>query len=184
MGQLSREKLYEIEKLNNFKELVDRSAKLYPNKVAFIYKLNPKDTTYITHTYAQFKSDIESLGSSLLARGLAGKRTVIIAPNRYEWCVSYFAVTTAGMIVVPLDKSLPDNEIENSVIRSEAEAVIYDQKYDSVFSKLKEEKSSKLKQYICMDDLDGKEESSYSYLIQEGKKLLEEGNTRLFRCSN
>ncbi len=34
-----------------------------------------------------------------------------------------------GMIVVPLDKALPENEIESSIIRSEATCVIFDKKY-------------------------------------------------------
>ena len=41
------------------------------------------------------------------------------------------------MTVVPLDKALPDNEIESSVIRSEVDAVIFDKKYLSVFENLK-----------------------------------------------
>ena len=45
-----------------------------------------------------------------------------------------------GIIVVPLDKALPDNEIESSVIRSEVEAVIFDKKYLDVMKKLKNEK--------------------------------------------
>lgn len=66
MQELSRSKLYEIEKVANFRELIDRSCNLYPNKVAFIYKENPKDSVSITHTYTEFKSDITALGTSLL----------------------------------------------------------------------------------------------------------------------
>lgn len=179
MKELSREKLYEIEKVANFRELLNRSAKLYSNKVAFTYKLNPKSTNYITHTYSELKSDVENLGTSLLNKDLARKRIAIIAPNRYEWCVSYFAVTTSGMIVVPLDKALPDNEIESSIIRSEAEAVIFDKKYIDVFDKIKKENSSNLKQYICMDF--DKEENgilSYKKLLEEGKSLIANGYTK------
>lgn len=95
MQELSRSKLYEIERVSNFRELISRSAKLYPNKVAFIYKKSPKDTTYITHTYTELKQDIENLGTALIDLGLAGKRVAIIAPNRYEWCMSYLSVTTS-----------------------------------------------------------------------------------------
>ncbi|MBO5479320.1 MAG: AMP-binding protein [Clostridia bacterium] len=95
MQELSRSKLYEVEKVANFKELINRSAKLYPDKVAFIYKKNPKDTDYITHTYANLKEDIQNLGTGLIDLGLTKKRIAIIAPNRYEWCTSYLAVTTS-----------------------------------------------------------------------------------------
>ena len=42
MGKLSREKLYEVEKVSNFRELIERSCRLYSDKVAFTYKLDPK----------------------------------------------------------------------------------------------------------------------------------------------
>lgn len=95
MQELSRNKLYEIEKVANFRELLERSARLYPDKTAFIYKKEPKDTTYISHTYSKLKEDVQNLGTSLINLGLSGKRIAIIAPNRYEWCVSYLAVTTS-----------------------------------------------------------------------------------------
>lgn len=179
MGQLSREKLYEIEKVANFRELLNRSEKLYSNKVAFTYKLTPKSTTYITHTYSELKSDVENLGTSLLNKNLSGKRVAIIAPNRYEWCVSYFAITTSGMIVVPLDKALPNNEIESSIIRSEVEAVIFDKKYLDIFNKIKSDNSSKLKQYICMD-FDKEENGIFSYkeLLKNGKTSLANGDKK------
>lgn len=95
MKELSKSKLYEIEKVSNFKELIDRSCKLYPNKIAFTYKTNPKSTEYITHTYSELKNDIRNLGVALINLGLSGKRVAIIAPNRYEWCVSYLSITTS-----------------------------------------------------------------------------------------
>ncbi len=60
MEKLSRSKLYEVEAVSNFKELIERSWKLYPDKTAFIYKKHPKDTTYIRHTYTNLKEDIRS----------------------------------------------------------------------------------------------------------------------------
>lgn len=95
MSELSKNKLYEIEKVRNFRELLNRSANLYSNKIAFKYKLNPKSNEYITHTYAEFKNDVKNLGTSLIDLGLSGKRIAIIAPNRYEWCVSYLSITTS-----------------------------------------------------------------------------------------
>lgn len=179
MQKLSRSKLYEVEKISNYKELIDRSAKLYPNKTAFIYKRNPKDSNYISHTYTDLKNDIKSLGTSLIDLGLTGKRVAIIAPNRYEWCVSYLSVTTSGMIVVPLDKALPNNEIVSSIIRSEVEAVIFDKKYLEIFEELKNNNSSNLKYFICMDfENDENSVLSYKNLINKGNELIKNNDTR------
>ena len=178
MQNISREKLYEAEKVKNFKELINRSVRLYPNHIAFQYKLNPKDKEVIKVTYSSFKNDIDCLGTSLLDLGLANKRIIVIGPNRYEWCVSYLAITTGNMVVVPLDKSLPEQELIDSVIRSEADAVIFDIKYINIFEKIKNNADSKLKTYICMDKVENNSILVYDDLIKKGNRLISAGNTK------
>ena len=79
-------------------------------------------------------------------------------------------IGTAGLTVVPLDKSLPDNEIESLIIRSKVDTVIFDNKYSEVFKKINQEKKSSLKYYICMDDTDGF--IKYSEILSKGRELL------------
>lgn len=177
MRNRSREKLYNPERVNNFKELINRSVKLYPNHIAFKYKLNSKDTNVINVTYSKFKKDIDRLGTALFDLGLRDKRIIVIAPNRYEWCVSYLAITTGNMVVVPLDKSLPETELIDSVIRSEANAVIFDQKYIDTFNKIREENNSNLETYICMDlEENSNDILSYKKLLSRGKELIANGD--------
>lgn len=150
-------KLYEGHRLNNFRELVSLFKNVYRNKIAFEYKKTPNSNNYIRISYYQFAQDIEALGTSLLKMGC--KRVAIISDNRYEWCVSYLAVTTAGLIVVPLDKSLPDNEIKSLINRSKADTIIYEKKFDEV--------AHNCKNMICMDD-------GYTKLLDDGKNLNHE----------
>lgn len=166
----SKRKLYEGEVLKDYRELVNRYKNRYANNVAFEYRHDVHDEKTIKVTYAEFANDIEALGSSLLTLNMENKRVAIIAPNRYEWCVSYLAVGTAGLTVVPLDKSLPDNEIESLIIRSKVDTVIFDNKYSEVFKKINQEKKSSLKYYICMDDTDGF--IKYSEILSKGRELL------------
>ena len=166
----SKRKLYEGEVLKDYRELVNRYKSRYANNVAFEYRHDVHDEKTIKVTYAEFANDIEALGSSLLTLNMENKRVAIIAPNRYEWCVSYLAVETAGLTVVPLDKSLPDNEIESLIIRSKVDTVIFDNKYSEVFKKINQEKKSSLKYYICMDDTDGF--IKYSEILSKGRELL------------
>ena len=174
--------LYQPEEVLDFRHLLERTVKLYGNKVAFIYKKNPeaKNPVYIQKTYCDFQSDINGLGTKLLDLGLENKRVAIIAPNRYEWCVSYLAITTANIVVVPLDKSLPENEIESLILRSEVEAIIFDSKYLDILEKIREKNISNLKHYICMDFSTSTENIlSYFQLVQEGKNLISSGDKRL-----
>ncbi|MGI6669843.1 MAG: AMP-binding protein [Acetivibrionales bacterium] len=73
----------------------------------------------------EFKNDVDALGTALINIGLKGGRVAIIGENRYEWAVSYMAVVNGTGIVVPLDKELPENEIESLLTRAKADAVIF-----------------------------------------------------------
>ena len=179
-----KRKLYDSTRINDFRELVNRYSNLYSEQIAFEFKKDPKSTEHIKITYSQFAKDIKALSTALIDLGLSKKRIAIIAPNRYEWCVSYLAITTGNMVVVPLDKALPDNEIESLIIRSKAEAVIFDNKYSEVFEKISKENNSKLSFYINMDGSNAdkaNDESNvlyYSSLIEKGSSLFEQGDTR------
>ena len=168
--------LYESERLYNFKELINYSAKLYSNKTAFKYKDANKENI-IEKSYSQFKNDIDCLGTSLINLGLQNKKIILISPNRYEWCVSYLAITTGNMVVIPLDRSLPQKELIDSVIRSEAEVVIFDSKYLETFLNIKNNNVSSLKTYICMDEINVNDFYTIPKLLETGKKLLSDGNT-------
>jgi len=106
---------------------------------------------------------------------LRHERVAIIAPNRYEWCTSYLGITTSDMVVVPLDKSLPDNEIEDLIKRSQVSAVIFDKKYIDIFRKIAKNNPYHLKHFICMDKAD--DFISYTSLIEKGRSLLTNGDT-------
>ena len=151
----SKRKLYEGEVLKDYRELVNRYKSRYANNVAFEYRHDVHDEKTIKVTYAEFANDIEALGSSLLTLNMENKRVAIIAPNRYEWCVSYLAVGTAGLSLI---------------IRSKVDTVIFDNKYSEVFKKINQEKKSSLKYYICMDDTDGF--IKYSEILSKGRELL------------
>ncbi len=176
-----KDKLYKGETLRDFRELVARYENRFSSKSAFVYKKDPKATEHISILYSQFVQDIKSLATSLLDMGLENKKVALIAPNRYEWCVSYLAVTTANITIIPLDKSLPNNEIKSLIIRSKADAVIFDHKYLPIFEEINAENSSSLTQYICMDDISSTNISSnhfltYSSLVEKGRKLYLSGN--------
>lgn len=171
-----KRKLYDAEEIHNFKELVERYETIYSNKLAFTYKLEPKSKEYVKKTYSNFANDIKNLGSSLISLGLSNKRVAIISPNRYEWCVSYLAITTSNIVVVPLDKSLPNNELENLIIRSKVNAVIFDKEFSDTFIRIKKEGKSNLNYYICMDNTPNSAFLLFSDLLKLGEQKLLNGD--------
>lgn len=171
----SKNNLYEAQKFENVREIIKNAVDKYPDNNAFIIKeINGKEVNYVDITYKKFQSEINGLGTSLIKRGLKNKRIAIISPNRYEWAVAYLATINGTGIVVPLDKGLPEEEIESLVQRSYSDAIIFDKKYANIMKKIKSNKSSKVEHFICMDKIEG-----FDYireLIQEGNNLIKEGN--------
>ena len=180
MGDNENRKVYEPRVIKNYREMIEYSTKNYSDKIAYKYKKNGdlKSVEYVEKTYEQVGKDIKAFSTELLNKGLENKRIVLIGNNRYEWCISYLAVTSGNMIVVPLDKALPDNEIENLVTRSEAEVAIFDKKYLDVMKKLKNEKEVNLQMLICMDNIKDNEVDKFTDLLEEGEELIKNGDDR------
>lgn len=173
-----RKPIYQFTEFTDLKDMLKKSGEKYGNRPAYIFKTNePGKFREITHK--EFRDEINSLGTKLIDLGLKDKRIAVISENRYEWAVDYLAIATGTGIVVPLDKSLPDNEIESLIVRSEVEAIFYSNKYDSIMNKIKEEGNTQLKYFISMD-LEKEENGikSQKELTEEGKKLLEDGNRK------
>ena len=178
-GTKSR-RVYEMYEVKNFKELLKMVDGKYANNIAYKYKKDPaqKNPEYIEKTYHQYVEDVKALATGMLELGYKEKKIVVIGNNRYEWCTTYMAVASGGMVIVPLDKALPDNEIENLVTRSDAEIVVFDKKYNDVMLKLKKDKNCKVNTLFCMDDEEIEGIEKYSELLKTGHSLLENGSTK------
>lgn len=180
MGDNENRKVYQAREVKNYRELVDYSCTQYAQNIAYKYKKDytAKEVEYIEKTYEQFGKDIKAFSTGLLNLDLMGKRVVVIGNNRYEWCVSYLAITCGNMVVVPIDKALPDNEIEILIRRSEAEAIIFDKKYIEVAKKSQQDNSTNIKILICMDDIKEKEVKTFNNVVEEGTKQILAGDKK------
>ncbi|HEY5583342.1 MAG TPA: AMP-binding protein [Ruminiclostridium sp.] len=167
--------LYEVRKISNLKDMIEQSAKLYAQKPAFLVreKGNPD---YIPVSYKKYKEDIDAIGTALVSLGLKDKKIALIGENRYEWATSYLGVCNGTGIVVPLDKELPQNEIENCLQRCHADAIIF----SGLVSKNIENAAKNIstcKYLINMDlDEDMSGQVSYSKLLKKGYDLIAQGN--------
>ena len=171
-----RKPIYNVTKFDNLKEMLKKSGETYGKNVAYILKTN-KSNEFKEITHQEFREDINSLGTALVNMGLKNKRIAVISDNRYEWCVDYLAIVTGTGVVVPLDKALPQNEIENLIIRSEVEAIFYSNKYDDIMNEIKNKNNTNVKYFISMD-LEKEENGIYSQkeLTKKGKELIAKGD--------
>ena len=169
------ERLFKATKFNNLKEMIVNTKEKYGDKTAFKFK-SETDGTISTMTYDDYIEEVDSLGTALISIGLKDKRIGVISENRYEWEEAYLSIVCGTGVVVPLDKSLPENEIINLIERSEIEAIFYSSKYSEIMKRIKEEKVGNLQYFISMD-LEEKTDGFYSQkeLVRIGKDLLNNG---------
>ena len=170
-----KNQLRELPKFDNIKEIIYNSVKLYAENIAFTIKKKVENKTeYINITYEKLLQDINSLGTMLHKKELKRKRVAIIGKNRYEWSISHLACLMGGIVSVPLDKDLQLDELEESLIRSKADAIIFDEKIEEKINIIKANKKTNIKEYICMSEL--KEYENVPNLLKLGKKIIEDGN--------
>ena len=172
-----RTKNYEGTSFNTVKEIFINSSKEYADRTFLLEKFNPKgDWTEIT--YNQFKNEVIGLGTALTRKlNLKDTRIVIIGENTHHWYVSYMTMLCGAGIAVPVDKELPENEIENVIKRAKASAVIFSTKKADVIKKVSENLPD-VKYFIQMNsdqEIDGRF-VGLDYLIEEGKALVNGGD--------
>ncbi|MBR3133199.1 MAG: AMP-binding protein [Clostridia bacterium] len=165
-------KVFEGTKFDNIKDVINNAIEKYPDNNAFIIKDKNKEYEYIT--YKRFGEEINALGTAFISKGLKDKRIAIIGKNRYEWMLAHLAVINGTGISVPLDKGLPENEIEYSLEKSKADAIVFEKEFSDIIKKIKNNGKTNIKEYFCMDEDEGF--TSLKDLIKDGKKLLGEGN--------
>ena len=173
-----REPIYKVEKYTDIKDMLNRSGEKYGDRPAYLFRTDkPGKLREITHR--EFREQVTKLGTKLIDMGLKDKRIAVIGENCYKWAVSYLAVVTGTGIVVPLDKALPENEIESLILRSEVEAIFYTNKYTEIMNKIKEKHNTKIQYFISMNS-EKNENDIYSFkqLIEEGEELVKNGDRR------
>ena len=176
----NKNKFYEETHYTDVKEIFKRSIELYKDNVYILERPNhDHKADFEEFTYERFGNDVINLGTGLMKYlSLTNEKIIIIGENTYYWYVSYFSVLCGVGTAVPIDKELPNNEIENVIKRSNASAVIYSKKKKDAIDKIKDNLPM-VKYFIEMnsnDKVQGRD-VGIEHVIEEGKKLTDAGNT-------
>ena len=174
---MKNEKLYNVQRFENIRDIVSNTVKLYPNNIAFKIKhKDGKNVSYTDITYAEFQKDINEFGTGLAKLGYKDKRIAVIGKNSYEWALTYYAVINGLGIIVPLDKGLPEAEIELSLKRCRAEVIVFEEKYKEQIQNIMNKKTTNLKEAICMESTDNNEFKTIEEIKKIGKEELAKEN--------
>ena len=87
-------------------------------------------------SYKEVGKRTETIQELLLNAGVgAGDKVVILSSSMPNWGVSYFAITSAGMVAVPILPDFTSNELDLIIEHSEAKAILVSDKLYTKLSK-------------------------------------------------
>lgn len=116
---------------NTLHELVSHSVANFSERIAFAM-IGGEEVSY-----KEVGKRIETLQELLLNAGVGtGDRVVILSSSMPNWGVSYFAITTAGMVAVPILPDFTSDELDLIIAHSEAKAILVS---DKLYTKLSKE---------------------------------------------
>lgn len=159
------------------KEIFLKSTEKFADRPFMLEKFNPKEP-FTEIKYSEFKNDVISLGTALTKKyNLKDERIVVIGENTYHWYVTYMATICGAGIIVPVDKELPANELENVIKRARASVVVYSTKKKEIIKKV-ENNLPFVKYFMQMNSdekLNGRN-IGLDTVIGEGRKIVEKGD--------
>lgn len=122
--------------LNTLYELFHNSIEKFSQKTAFSM-FGGEDVSF-----EEVGKRVKEVQDLLVSAGLkAGDKVVILSSSMPNWGVCYFAVVTAGMIVVPILNDFTGDDLDVLIKHSEAKALLVS---DKLFTKLSKETAAQL----------------------------------------
>ena len=118
--------LHAKKEFENIRSMVEEIGELYCGKVAFRYRNNPHDKEPVLVNYETLREHIRSIGTEIVAQGLAGKKFVVIGKHSYPWIQSYYAVLSTGSVLIPLDRDWAKEDLLETVKTAEADIILCD----------------------------------------------------------
>ncbi len=92
---------------------------------AIRYKVSKNEVE--SKTYTQLRQDSESFSKALEALGEKGNHIAIIGATSYTWLTAYFGIVNSASVAVPLDVSLPAQEVCELIDRADVTVLVLDE---------------------------------------------------------
>ncbi len=146
------------------REILYKSAEKFGDRCAFTFLDGEGKKSEIS--FRQLKSDVISLALALVREKGNPEKAAIISYNCYEWCVSYLACLSAGIVAVPVDRELSAPDINDILSFAGVETVLCDGRTMQKLSGTAE------RDFISFDD-----EKGLCSLLKKGDALIKEGFT-------
>lgn len=156
-------------------ELIHSSCRSTPNNIALREK---KHKRWLGISYADLWRDSDFVFAGLQTIGRQpGDHAALLAPSSIRWVTAYIGLLKAGLVAIPIDKELKQNELRHVLLDSEVKIVFTTKDYIEVLLELRTSLPN-LEQVVVMDnDPDGFSAYSAAFntigdLISEWHKLV------------
>ncbi len=121
---------------NTIYEIFKHSVENFAERIAFSM-IGGEDVSY-----KEVGERVDKVQELLLNAGVgAGDKVAILSSSMPNWGVSYFAVTTAGMVAVPILPDFTGDELDLIITHAEAKAILVS---DKLYTKLSKETIEKM----------------------------------------
>ena len=118
--------IHEKKVYSNIREVIEDIGSLYADRVAFSYRIKPRDKEIIKKTYPELCNDVRALATEFIARGVPGKHVALVGKLSYHWILVYYATLASGGVLVPLDKEWLGKDLADTGAKAEVSFVFCD----------------------------------------------------------
>lgn len=152
-------------------EIVEQASEEFGYGDAIRYKVSKNEIE--SKTYAQLKQDSDRFSCILETLGEQGSHVAITGMTSYPWLVAYLGTVNGAGVAVPLDVSLPTEEMCELIDRADATVFVLDEIRSDVAAIVKE-RCPKLRHLILMQKEASDENAlSFGQLMRETQGVCE-----------
>ena len=149
------------------REIVIQAAEEFGDGDAVRYKAGKKEI--VSKSYTELKRDSERFSCVLDKLGQQGCHVALTGATSYTWLVAYLGIVNSASVAVPLDVSLPAEEMCELIDRADATVFVVDEIRKDVAAIVKD-RCPKLKYLISMQKEKSDEEAlSFWELMEEAE---------------
>ena len=108
------------------REVVTWAGKTHGEKTAYSYRTKASDKEILKVSFKKLQKDVEALTNALVDMGCTGKHCAVVGKLSYPWALVYFAVLSAGGVLMPLDKDWSGEDLAHTAKEGEAKFLFCD----------------------------------------------------------
>ncbi|HZK20303.1 MAG TPA: AMP-binding protein [Treponemataceae bacterium] len=159
----------------NFVEWLNHGKTVYKNHIALRYRKG-KAKEFDEWTYDQLFTKAQAIARALIRRGCKNNdRVAIWAENRPEWCATWLGIVIAGCIVVPIDFSLPVEDVASILNMADVSGMFLGARKEKAIETIKE-KCANI-EFASVFDNDFESFVEKGFLVNGEKEILPTGES-------